>query len=335
MKRLVILCVESTMIAGFTNRGVKVYSRDILTDEEVTISIQKRPVRNQIALICGNSVLKTFGDPREPESWRSVIEWCRDLNETVIESVVSEEIDRPEYQAITVDSEKTWYRSDAISITPSGILFHVFDFSDFKITRLGRCSDFHCFGKIKRCLNSELLRSTNFIESSKRKCITVNLNTGEKFKSIVEITDNLTFDQGISEHDIMKWGRSFSEIVCNSVGIPSVHDVTRAMHSIEGVAILTGQINLLDKIRSNSRIEKTVDMISQRLDLFERSVLVQGSYIDWTKVNPIKSIFTIDEDQSDSCSSNSFSCESISENTAESRDTIPEIFGSLKRTSIS
>lgn len=79
MKRVVILNVESSRIHGFTNRGVKIYTKDIATDEDVIIAMVKRPVTNQVALVT-DRVLKVFGSPSDLSTWDNVIEFlgkCR------------------------------------------------------------------------------------------------------------------------------------------------------------------------------------------------------------------------------------------------------------------
>lgn len=288
MKRLVILNIESSQLAGFTNKGVKVYARDILTNEEISVPMVKRPDSNQIALI-SDRVLKLFGDPRLKESWRNLLEWGAEIPQTKLKPT-SNEIIRIKLDAITIDSDKTRYKSDAITLSQNGTVFHVFDFSNFKIEKLGRCSD----SVSRRCLSKDVLDRCSFEVGETFPAISVNLKTKEIFKSEITITDAYTFESqmGITEDDIAKWGKAFAKTVCNSLNLEFCHDVTRPLHSIAGIAILSNQINLLDKIKSNQKIEKTLSFVFQRLQDFENATQKPSKklFVKWTSINPIKAI---------------------------------------------
>ena len=292
MKRLVVLNVESSRLAGFTNRGVRVYATDIFTNEEVIVSIQKRPETNQIALV-KDSVIEMFGSPRNLESWKNVLKWGKTLKLSSFEILERDSAPRKEFEAVTVDSEKTFYKSDAITVTENGVIFHVFDFSNIKISKLGRCSDFLCGKEIVRCLPKTLLRQANFEIGETRDAMSVNLATGEIFKSRITITDSFNFEEsGFTQDDIMKWGRTFSKIVCKNLGVEFMHDVSRPLHSLAGLVAVSGQIELLEKIKNGIRVEKTINFISERLESFKLAVEhpIQDNFVNWCNSNPMRSM---------------------------------------------
>lgn len=91
MKRVVILNVESSRIHGFTNRGVRIYAKDIATDEDIVVAMVKRPTVNQVALVT-DRVLKLFGSPNDLSTWNDVIEFlgrCRHGSDDEAEHLVS------------------------------------------------------------------------------------------------------------------------------------------------------------------------------------------------------------------------------------------------------
>jgi len=292
MKRLVVLNVESSRLAGFTNRGVKVYATDIFTNEEVVVSIQKRPMTNQIALV-GDSVIEMFGSPRDLEAWKNVLRWSKTLKLSNFEFSDTISLPKREFEAVTIDSEKTFYKSDAITVTRNGVIFHVNDFSNVKITKLGRCSDFLSGRETIRCLPKSLLKQVNFEIGETRDAMSVNLSTGEIFKSRITITDSFNFgESGFTQEDITKWGRTFSKIVCESLGIEFMHDASRPLHSLAGFVINSGQLNLIEKIKNNLKVEKTINFISERLESFRLAVEqpTQNNFINWCNSNPMRSI---------------------------------------------
>lgn len=290
MKRIAVLNVESSRLAGFTNKGVQVYANDTLTNEEVIVSMTKRPVCNQVALVTSN-IIQLFGSPKEYSTWKSILEWSLKMTATQFTrnpDLISDDV--PFLEAITIDSDKTFYKSDAISITKDGILFHVYDFSEFKIHKLKLCSDVLVSKKVIRCLDENILKDVNFQKGAIRRALSVNLTTKEVFKSQILITDCYTFNEaGISSDDIAKWGKAFSKIVCSHFHVKETHDVTRPLHSLLGIAIITGQTNLIDKIQSNIHVERTINFISQRIEKFKTAIespSLEG-FINWTYCNPI------------------------------------------------
>lgn len=291
MKRLVILNVESSRLAGFTNRGVKVYATDIFTNEEVVVSIQKRPSTNQIALV-KDSVIEMFGSPRDLEAWKNVIKWSKSLKLSNFE-FLDTYFPRREFEAVTVDGDGTFYKSDAVTITQNGVIFHVNDFSNIKIAKLGRCSDFLSGREVVRCLPKSLLKQVNFTAGESRDTMSVNLSTKEIFRSRITITDSFNFEEsGFTRDDITKWGRTFSQIVCESLGVEFMHDASRPLHSLAGLVLNSGQIDLLEKIKNNIEIEKTINFISEKLESFKLAVEkpTQDNFVNWCNSNPMRSI---------------------------------------------
>lgn len=273
MKKIVIIFAQNSHVSLFSRKSVHLYAKDVLKGDIVVVSItyKLRPLVNRLALVCETDdvyrILEDYGPSCDSSSFAKCYDSLKPKDITrhqTPQTPHQTSNQTPDViDAITVDCNDTYYRTDAISFTRLGqIIYHIVDLTSTSEVPQ-RLSELHKDSKTQRVFQKSFMKSYSFDRDKKTRSIGVNLSTREVSMYLVHITDNYSFDDKVLTLDeIRRMSSSYARIISSVFGLKTIYpEITRPTHDYIGY--------IVQKMIFSTNIDETLIKMYQHNRLVE------------------------------------------------------------------